>query len=220
MFRNWVLLAMLASASFGVLLFAEEGGFVSLFDGKSLDGWEQQQKVFRVDEGQSSAAIVAGSLESRIDHNEFLCTTKEFGDFELRLEAKLEGKGQNAGVQFRSQRKPNHFEVEGYQCDVGSMNGKSIWGALYDESRRNQFLVHDEAASAKAVKDGWNQIVIRCEGPHIQIWINGVKTTDYTETDSKIPRTGKIALQIHGGEPALASYRRVQIKELPMDAAK
>jgi hypothetical protein len=220
MLRNWVLLAMLASASFGVLLFAEEGGFISLFDGKSLDGWEQKEKIFRVVGENETAAIVAGNLESKIDHNEFLCTTKDFADFELRLEAKLEGKGQNAGIQFRSQRKPNHFEVEGYQCDAGLMNNKSIWGALYDESRRNKFLIHDEAASAKAVKDGWNQIVIRCEGPHIQIWVNGVKTTDFTETQSEIPRSGKIALQIHGGEPAVASYRRVQIKELPTDAAK
>ena len=70
--------------------------------------------------------------------NSFLATEKEYGDFELRLKAKLVGKGENAGVQFRSQRIPKHFEVIGYQCDMGSANGKSIWGALYDESRRNQ----------------------------------------------------------------------------------
>lgn len=221
MLRNWMLLGMLASATFGMLLFAEEGGFQPLFDGKSLKGWEQQSDVFRVVTDDSNAAtITAGSLDSKIAHNEFLCTTKDFGDFELRLEAKLEGNGQNAGIQFRSQRKPNHHEVVGYQCDAGMMNGKSIWGALYDESRRNKFLNHDEAASAKAVKEGWNQVVIRCEGPRIQIWVNGVRTTDYTETDAEIPQTGKIALQIHGGEPALASYRKLQIKELTTDAAK
>ena len=68
---------MLASASFGMLLFAEEGGFAPLFDGKSLSGWEQQGKVFSVKGEGKDAEIVAGSLESSIAHNEFLCTTKD-----------------------------------------------------------------------------------------------------------------------------------------------
>lgn len=220
MLRNWALLAILASASFGMLLFAEEGGFTSLFDGESLSGWEQQGELFRVVADKKSSAIVGGSLEKSIPHNDFLCTTKDYSDFELRLEVKLEGKGQNAGVQFRSQRDPKGHEVIGYQCDAGMAEGKSIWGALYDESRRRKFLVRDEAACQKAVKEGWNNLVIRCEGPRIQIWVNGVQTVDYTETAAEIPRSGKIALQIHGGEPALASYRGVRIKVLSADAAK
>src|SRR6187401_3560476 len=83
--------------------FAQEPGFTALFDGKSLAGWEGAEKVFRVEEG----AIVAGSKTERIAHNEFLASKEEFGDFELRLKAKLTGQGQNAGVQFRSQRIPN-----------------------------------------------------------------------------------------------------------------
>lgn len=224
MLRNWALLAMLASASFGMLLFADEGGFASLFDGKTLDGWEQKTKLFSVANDKQPAEIVAGSLDSTIPQNEFLCTLKDYGDFELRLEAKLQGEGQNAGIQFRSQRSEKS-EVKGYQCDAGVMDGKSIWGALYDEDRRKKFLVHDEAASEKALKSsekkgGWNQIVIRCLGPRIQIWVNGVQTTDYTESDESIPRTGKIGLQIHGGKPSLASYRHVRIKELTAEAAK
>jgi hypothetical protein len=219
MLRNWMLLGLLASASFGMLLFAEEGGFTPLFDGKTLEGWEQQSDLFRVEGEGADAAIVAGSLEKSIPRNEFLVSEKEYGDFELRLEAKLEGKGQNAGIQFRSQRVPNHHEVTGYQCDAGILDGKSIWGALYDESRRNCFLAHDAEVCAKATQEGWNQVVIRCEGPRIQIWVNGVRTVDYTETDDQVPRTGKIALQIHGGEPALASYRGIRIKDLSDDAA-
>jgi hypothetical protein len=220
MLRNWVLLAILASASSGMLFFAEEGGFVSLFDGKTLNGWEQQSDLFRVEGEGKDAAIVGGSLEKNIANNEFLCSTKEYSDFELRLQVKLEGKGQNAGVQFRSQRKPKHHEMIGYQCDVGMMEGKSIWGALYDESRRNQFLVHNVEASARATKEGWNQVIIRCEGPHIKIWVNGVRTVDYTETQENIAAYGKIALQIHGGEPAQASYRNVRIKDLTLESAK
>jgi hypothetical protein len=44
--------------------------------------------------------------------------------------------------------------------------------------------------------------------------VNGIATVDYTEADNKIPRTGFIALQIHGGEPAEASYRKIRLKRL------
>lgn len=193
-------------------LCGSEAGFVPLFDGKTLSGWEGNEDVFRVENG----AILAGSLDRKIEHNEFLCTTREFGDFELRLKAKLVGKGDNAGVQFRSQRIPKHFEVIGYQCDMGNAAGKSIWGALYDESRRRKFLAQgDHDKLTKVLKrDDFNDLVIRCVGPRIQIWVNGLQTVDYTEQEKDIPRQGRIALQIHGGEPALASYKEIRIKEL------
>lgn len=189
-----------------------EEGFTSLFDGKTLAGWEGKEDIFRVADG----AISAGSLNANVKQNEFLCTKKDYGDFELRLEAKLVGPGENAGIQFRSERIPNHHEVIGYQCDMGLAGGKSIWGALYDESRRKKFLATgDDTLLQKAVKaDGYNNVVIRCEGPRIQLWVNDVATVDYTEAESNIARTGKIALQIHGGKPAEASYRNIRIKEL------
>ena len=189
-----------------------ESGFQPLFDGKTLAGWEGNEKIFRVHDG----AIVAGTLEAPIAHNEFLTTTQRYGDFELRMEAKLVGKGENAGVQFRSERIKDHFEVIGYQCDMGVAQGKSIWGALYDESRRKKFLAqgnHDELAK-KVKADDWNELVIRCEGPRVQIWVNGLATVDYTEAESDIARTGIIALQIHGGQPAEASYRNIRLKRL------
>jgi hypothetical protein len=193
---------------------AQEGedGFTPLFDGKTLDGWEGKEGIFRVENG----AIVAGSLKENIKNNEFLCTKKNYGNFELRLEAKLVGPGENAGIQFRSERIPNHHEVIGYQCDMGVAGGKSIWGALYDESRRRKFLAtgDDEMLKMTVKADDFNEIVIRCQGPRIQLWVNGVKTVDYTETEKDIPQTGKIALQIHGGKPAEASYRKIRIKEL------
>lgn len=191
---------------------AEEQGFTPLFDGKTLAGWEGKEGIFRVVDG----AITAGSLKENIKNNEFLCTTKDYGDFELRLEAKLIGPGENAGIQFRSERIPNHHEVIGYQCDMGLAGGKSIWGALYDESRRKKFLAtgDDEVLQKKVKADGFNEIRIRCQGPHIQLWVNDVKTVDYTEKEENIARTGKIALQIHGGKPAEASYRNIRIKEL------
>jgi hypothetical protein len=190
----------------------EEAGFVPLFDGKSLAGWEGNEKIFRAEDG----AIVAGSLQEKIAHNEFLCTRELFGDFELRLDAKLIGQGKNAGVQFRSQRVKDHFEVSGYQCDMGLMQEKPIWGWLYDESRRRKFLAEGDAeALTKKVKPAdWNQIVIRCEGPRVRIWVNGLQTVDYKEPDDSVARRGIIGLQIHGGEPAEASYRNIRVKAL------
>ncbi len=189
-----------------------EAGFTRLFDGKTLTGWEGKAGVFRVVDG----AIVAGTLKERIPNNEFLCSTQEYGDFELRLQAKLVGAGENAGIQFRSSRIPNHHEVIGFQYDMGRMNGKPIWGWLYDESRRKKFLVESEPAPLSAVlkADGWNDVVIRCQGPKIELFVNGLKTCDYTEKDDNIARRGVIGLQIHGGAPAEASYRHIRIKKL------
>ena len=182
--------------------------YTTLFDGKSLDGWEGNQDVFRIVDG----AIVAGSLEMDVPRNEFLCTKEQFGDFELVLKFKLDGKGANAGVQVRTKRIPNHHEVSGYQADMGD----GWWGSLYDESRRNKILAKaDEAAVLKVLKrDDWNEYRIRSEGPNIQLWINGQQTVDYTEPDDTIERTGVIGLQIHGGPPSQASYKDIRIKKL------
>lgn len=207
------LLAFAVSISIRADEFRPEPGFVPLFDGRTLDGWEGNLKMFRVED----SAVVAGTLKERIPNNEFLCTKKSYRNFELRLQAKLEGQGTNAGIQFRSRRIPNHHEVIGYQADIGIMRGSElIWGALYDESRRRKFLVVGEQDQLKKVvkPDGWNDFVIRCDGPHIQISVNGYQTVDYVEKESDIAESGMIGLQIHSGEPAEASYRRIRIKEL------
>lgn len=189
-----------------------EEKWVELFDGKTLKGWEGNHKYFRVEKG----AIVAGDLNNRIPNNEFLCTEKKYKDFELTLMAKLIGEGKNAGIQFRSKRIPNHHEVIGYQCDMGQMKGHSIWGYLYDESRRKKFLVEaDLKKTDAATKAGeWNEFRIRCEGNRIQIWVNGFRTVNYAEADETIDRSGIIGLQIHSGPPAEAWYKDIKIKEL------
>jgi hypothetical protein len=185
---------------------------VSLFNGKTLTGWEgETDKTWRVEDG----AIVGGSLDTMVPRNEFLCTTKSYGDFELKVTFKLLGDKAkaNAGVQFRTKRIPKHHEVIGYQADVG----QTYWGALYDESRRAKVLAGPtKEAMEKIVKfDDWNEYKIRCEGPHIQLWLNGTRTVDYTEPDDKIERTGIIGLQIHGGAKAKVLYKDIVIEELP-----
>lgn len=187
-------------------------GFSWLFDGKTLDGWEGNIEYFRIEEG----AIVAGNLKNDIPHNEFLCTKKTYSDFELRLEAKLRGVGDNAGVQFRTKRLPNTTEVSGYQCDVGTAWNRSVWACLYDESRRNKLLADAPAEkSAGWTKKGeWNELRIVAKGDKIELYLNGNLSVDYTEKDPKIERSGIIGLQIHSGPPTEALYRNIQIKEL------
>jgi hypothetical protein len=182
-----------------------------LFDGKSLAGWEgDTKKTWRVEDG----AIAAGSLDAAVPRNEFLCTTKTYGDFELKVKFKLLGDRAkaNAGVQFRTRRVPRHHEVIGYQADIG----QHYWGALYDESRRNKILAQPEKKLLeKVVKhDDWNEYTIRCEGPRVRLWLNGTLTVDYTEKDDKIDRAGVVALQVHGGGKTKVLYKDITIEEL------
>ncbi|MBK1832840.1 3-keto-disaccharide hydrolase [Roseibacillus ishigakijimensis] len=181
----------------------------SLFNGENFSGWEGNLDWFRIEEG----VAIAGSLTQRIPQNEFLATTADYGDFELRLQARLvEGRG-NGGVQFRSQRDENSTEMIGYQADVAG----SYWGRVYDEHRRRHFLgqpLNEDKMRATLQADGWNDYIIRCQGPRVRVWVNKVLTLDYTEKDETIPRTGKIALQIHSGAPSEAWYRNVKIQRL------
>lgn len=183
-----------------------------LFDGKSFSGWEGDiDTVWRIEEG----ALVAGSLEQRQEKNNFLATTKSYGDFELTLKWRLQGSEGfvNGGVQFRSQRIPNHHEVIGYQADLGA----GCDGALYDESRRKKMLARpspEVLAKAQRPLGEWNDYRIRAEGPRIRIWLNGIQTVDYVEEDDTIEQSGLIAVQIHGNATALVQYRDLGLVEL------
>lgn len=185
----------------------EENLFAPLWDGTTLEGWEGAGDVFRVADG----AIVGGRLDAVVGGgNDFLCTTKEYGDFELRLEWKFEGDGANGGVNVRSRRNPDNGVAVGYQADLGD----GYWGCLFDEARRNRVLAQP-AASVEIRPGEWNDYRIRCEGPRIRLWVNGVATVDYTETDAAIPLRGILALQVQAGRKVQASYRNLRIRELP-----
>jgi len=186
----------------------DEEAFVSIFDGKTMKGWEGNLDMFRIEEG----AIIAGTMKGRIPQNEFLCTEKEYENFELRLQFKILGERPNAGIQIRSRRIPNHHEVCGYQADLGV----GWWGCLYDESRRRKVLTGPEPKKrTEPVRmNDWNDYRILCEGKRIQLWINGVQTVDYTEQDANIEQKGIIGLQVHSGAPMEAWYRNIRIKEL------
>lgn len=187
-------------------------GVRPLFDGKSLDGWEGNEKLWRVEDG----VLTGGSLRETIKENDFLASTKDYANFIVRFKIKLTGTDGfiNSGFQIRSQRVPNNSEMIGYQCDYGE---PSWYGGIYDESRRNKLLAQADMATLRPVikKDDWNEYVIRADGPRITTWINGVLGVDYVEPDPKIVQTGKFGIQVHGGGKALVQVKDITIEELP-----
>lgn len=189
----------------------DEQGFVPLFDGRTLEGWEGDLKLWKAENGM----IVGDSPGIR--HNEFLATRKRYSDFELRLEFKLRGGSGNSGIQFRSRRVPESHEVSGYQADIG----EKYWGCLYDESRRKKVLAQAPAELQAALKmDDWNRYTIRAVGNRITLYLNGLKTVEYTESDETIAQSGIIALQVHSGGPLRVEFRNLRIRELGPKAAE
>ncbi|MFM9000670.1 MAG: family 16 glycoside hydrolase [Opitutia bacterium] len=192
-----------------------------LFDGRTLNGWEGDAKVWRVEDG----VIVGGSMQGN-PRNEFLTTKGKYFNFRLKLEYRLTGTEGfvNGGVQFRSQRSvspPN--EMIGYQADIGA----GYTGALYDESRRKRFLakvgtgvgyrgVTSEAELKTLEKaDDWNTYEVVAVGPRLMIYLNGRNTVDYTESDPAIDDSyGHIGLQIHGNCKAEIRFRNITLDPL------
>lgn len=188
---------------------------VSLFDGKSLDGWEVrpgEEKWWRVEDGM----IVGGSLQENVPHNTFLASAQSFQNFELEFDIRILGNGGfiNSGFQIRSIRVEGNHEMSGYQVDAGD----KWWGKMYDESRRNKVIAEplDQAAVDAAIRtNDWNHYKIRAEGLRIQSWINGVAALDYRERDMQIPQDGHFGLQAHGGGKVRVEMKNVRVKELP-----
>ena len=195
------------------ILCGKNEGFRSLFDGKSLAGWEGKPDFFRVED----SCIVAGHLDRRIPRNEFLVTEQSWENCEFIFEARLLGPGSNAGVQFWSQRLPGSNEMIGYQCDIGAFKNGLLWGWLYDESRRNHFLASASQSDMQEwahPKGKWNQLRVRAQAPHIQIWLNDYLVCKFEEKDASIPQSGHIGLQIHSGPPLECWFRGIAIRKL------
>ena len=214
--RSWICFLSLLTFFYHPFLMAQ--GTVALFDGKTFANWDgDTNRTWRIEAG----AIIAGSLTERAPRNEFLATTRQFANFDLRVKFKIQGHEDiNAGIQFRSERVPKHHEVSGYQADIG----ENVEGHLYDESRRNRMLSSPnleiiKQAKAAASEHDWQEYRIRADGRHIQLWLNGVQTVDYIEPDPTIARSGVIALQIHGGMRGTIAYRDIHLQELPSSPA-
>jgi quinoprotein glucose dehydrogenase len=156
-------------------------------------------------------AIVGRTVESSASMNSFLCTTREFGDFELELETMVD-KVTNQGIQIRSRVRPvtagRGFEMSagrvfGPQVEVRRFYpGLSTTGLLYGEALGTGWLSSQEKIAnghRHFVDDGWNRIRIVAQGPRIQTWVNGEPVEDLTNEDVyRTHPSGFIGLQMHG----------------------
>jgi 3-keto-disaccharide hydrolase len=206
---------------------AEEAGFQPLFDGKTLEAFTQKggKAKYRVENGE----IIGTSVPNT--ENSFLCTNKEYSDFILELEFKVDPQ-LNSGVQIRSHAYDEAREVEtkkgkkrtfpagrvhGYQVEIDP-SPRSYSGAIYDEARRAVFLadLSNNEPARKAFRQGeWNKFRIECRGDSIKTWSNDVPAVDLKDN---VTAKGFIALQVHGvgarEEPLEVRWRNLRIKEL------
>lgn len=185
---------------------ANQAQWQPLFNGKNLDGWvEDTPNVWNVRDG-----MIVGRHAGQ-KWNDFLRTRDWFQDFELSLDFRLLNGVGNSGVQFRSVNAEKEHELSGYQADIG----QTYWGCLYDESRRNRILAQAPAAALESLdKNGWHTYLIRAQGNHIFLTLDGIQTVDYTETEPGIRTRGLIALQVHSGPGIEVWFRNLRLRVL------
>lgn len=193
-------------------LFAQDA-WVSLFDGKSLDGWEIKggKAQYKVEDG----AIVGTTVER--SPNTFLCRGP-YGDFALEFDV-LCDKPLNSGVQIRSHTYEKDTPLEskkgkvrpagdvyGYQCEI-TKSEEGVAGNFWDEARRTKWLddFSKKPEAAKAYKDGeWNHYRIVAQGDHIRSWVNGIPCADFHDD---LDSSGFIGLQVHSIPPTVGPYQ-------------
>jgi hypothetical protein len=225
--------------------------WVNLFDGKTLNGWTVHEGTGKivVQNGvivgtpalNRSATTIPGApgadpIRLRPPTSTFLCTTREYGDFILEFDVKMDP-GVNTGVQFRSQisgpntrvtavRQGKQSEMQlspdsvyGYQFEIVDAE-RGTTGNVYDEGRRSFNLdnaMKDRPGAATAFKDKeWNKCRVECRGDWIRTWVNGIACADVH--DSMTPR-GIIGLQVHNvpqgpDKPNRVWFRNIRIQEL------
>jgi len=196
---------------------SKKGDWVDLFNGKNLDGWTQRNgtATYKVRDGAIVGTTAKGSP------NSFLCTDKDYGDFELTFEVKCDNE-LNSGVQIRSQTKggkPNG-RVNGPQVEIeaSGKNGAEA-GYLYGEACGGWMTPGDKRKPHKHFKDGeWNAYRVVAMGPNIKVWVNGEMISDLTdEKKFKSHPKGFIGLQVHGvgnRGPFEVAWRKIKLREL------
>ena len=186
-------------------------GWIKLFNAKDLTGWSQKNGTadYKVVDGTVKGTTSPGSP------NSFLCSDRDFGDFELMFETKVDD-GLNSGVQIRSQSKADFKKgrVHGPQVEIEMAPGES--GYVYSEGTGRGWL-SQKRDKKDAFKNGqWNQYRVLAKGNRIQTWVNGTAVADMTDEDSS--RKGFIGLQVHGipknKGPYSVQWRNIKIREL------
>lgn len=189
----------------------------NLFDGKTLKGWKVLAGTakFSVEDGAIVGTTVMNS------GNTFLATEKEYGDFILELDIKLESSEGNSGVQTRS-----HFVAKA-NSGKGKVYGRQVevdpsprrWtGGIYDEGRRKWLYPMDLNAAAQNVykHNDYNHFRIECMGNEMKTWVNGVACAYLIDT---IDAKGFIALQVHAVNREDQANRKIYFKNIRIQTA-
>jgi len=222
----------------------KDDGYVTLFGGKSLDGWTVSAKTghSRTTKNKSGGkwVIEDGAIVGCQDvpgNGGIIVTDKKYKNFEVVLEMNNDY-GPDSGLFLRST-----MDGKAYQAMIDYHNGGNLMGVYGEglggiphvrnfdflddvtkikENKKTPFALPIKVEDwAKLWKHGqWNELKARIEGnpPHIQTWINGVKFMDFTEKGkARHPDEGHIALQVHGGgdfTKQFVRYRNVRVKVL------
>lgn len=203
---------------------------VELFNGKDLSSWTKRGGVakYSVENGE----IVGRSVPKT--PNTFLTTDKEFGDFILELDFKIDPKDFNSGIQIRSHSRPEdgRERVYGYQVEIDTDPNRPWTGGIYFEGgskdEKGEWirkagwlndLKENEPAQKERRLGEWNHIKIVAKGRQIQTWLNGVPAADFTDNDDEaFSPSGFIALQVHGvgdsREPKEVRWKNLQLTVL------
>jgi hypothetical protein len=182
---------------------------ISLFDGKTLNGWTGDKKYWKVEDG-----AIVGTKPSKLQGGTFLASTETFDNFVLKAKFKLTDG--NSGIQFRSQRLAKH-QMSGYQADIAYHDDDKFLGWLTGEGMAQgviaQTTPHQQKQVAQAIdRDGWNEYVITANGDRMTLEINGVKTVDVHHDG---PLSGAIGFQLHAAGSTTVAFKDITIEKLP-----
>lgn len=212
---------------------ADEPGFQTIFDGKTLAGWDGNPAYWRAENGSLVGEITPATV---IKSNTFVIWRGgRPKDFELKLDYRITPEG-NSGVNYRSAVVPdpvtpeNKFAMRGYQCDL---DGRKMYpGNNYEEKGRLFLAVRgqmthvvggrvpvllaaigDTNELARAVTDDWNAIHLIVRGNTLTHMINGRLMTVVVDDDApNRPADGLIGMQVHVGPPMKVEYRNIRLK--------
>ncbi len=199
----------------------EAQGYVPLFNGENLDGWEKRGGTgeYKIEDD----AIVGFGED--IKGNTFLCTEKTYGDFIMIFQMKFDDLSGNSGMMFRAYAKGGDGRVTGYQCEHDNRRNRGWTAGLFDEARRGwlypnkadqeQCEAFSEQGKRLFKEDDWNTIVIRCKGLDVDTWLNGEHRVDFTDEAGKdYDDPGFFGLQVHSGKSCNIRWRNLYIKPL------
>lgn len=175
----------------------------NFFNGKNFEGFEGLlEEYWSVKDG----AIVGKT--NGLKFNTFLCSKKQYGDFELQFKVKMIGG--NSGIQIRSKiHDAKKFAVTGPQCDMGG----PFWGSLYGENFGGMMKAADAKLVGKVLKEKeFNDYYIRAVGKKITIKLNGETTVN--DEFAKAPDMGIIAFQLHAGGPMEVTFKDIRFTDL------